>query len=210
MDECSLSAALNAEQRAVLDFWLGDGLLRGWPSEPLNDRWFGADGALDHEIGQRFGTLAELACAGGLTEWQAAPLPRLALVILLDQFPRNIFRGSAKAFAGDGRAQALVLGALQDEQDLKLPWVGRVFLYMPLMHAEVLALQQRCVQCFEQLLMLAPAALAKTLQGNLHFARSHREIIERFGRFPYRNEVLGRTSSAAEREFLKSGPRFGQ
>ncbi len=194
----------------MLDFWLGDGLRRGWPSENLSDRWFGADVALDREIGQRFGPLVGQALAGGLSNWEAAPLPRLSLVILLDQFTRNIFRGSAQAYAGDSRAQALVLDALRDGEDTTLPRVGRVFLHMPLMHAEDLALQQRCVEGFERLLAEAPAELHKTLQGNLRFARSHRDIIERFGRFPYRNAVLGRSSSAQERTFLESGPRFGQ
>lgn len=210
LSERSLSAALADDQRAVLDFWLGDGLLRGWPRKKMNDRWFGADVALDKEIGQRFGGLVDEARMGELNGWQAAPLPHLSLVILLDQFTRNIFRGRAAAYSGDNRAQELVRDALRDRLDQALPWVGRVFLYMPLMHAENLALQHQCVRCFEQLLAEAPAALHETLQGNLRFAKSHLDIIERFGRFPYRNAVLERSSSAAERNFFKSGPRFGQ
>ncbi len=210
LSERSLSAVLNDDQRTVLDFWLGDGVLHGWPGEKMNDRWFGVDAAVDSEIKQRFGSLVTQALADGLADWEAGPLQRLSLVILLDQFTRNIFRGSARAFAGDSRAQTLVLDALRDGQDAALPWVGRVFLYMPLMHAEDLTLQRQCVRCFERLLAEAPAPLHKTLQGNLRFAESHLDIIERFGRFPYRNAVLARSTSAAEHEFLKSGPRFGQ
>ena len=210
LTERNLSAALDSEQRAVLDFWLGDGLLHGWPSRPMNDRWFDADAVLDREIAQRFGALVEEALAKRLNRWDATPLSRLALVLVLDQFPRNIFRGSAKAFAGDGRAQRLVLDALRAGQDIELPWVGRAFLYMPLMHAEDLTLQQQCVECFEQLLAAAPSSLHQMLEGNVRAAKSHRDIIQRFGRFPHRNDALGRTSSAAEQEFLQSGPRFGQ
>ncbi|MEO8248801.1 MAG: DUF924 family protein [Burkholderiales bacterium] len=201
---------LTDEQLAVLEFWLADGLERGWPSAAMSQRWFGAAAALDREINQRFGALVRQAADGGLTEWEAAPLPRLALVILLDQFMRNLFRGQAEAFAGDSRSQRLVLDALGREMDAKLPWVGRVFLLMPLMHAEDLALQQRCVQGFEALAREVPQAIAREIEGNLRFAKSHLEIIESYGRFPYRNEVLARASTEAELEFLKNGPRFGQ
>ena len=202
--------ALSDEQRDVLDFWLGDGVTSGWPGEDFGPRWFGGDAALDREIGQRFGALVRQACNGGLIEWEAAPLPRLALVIVLDQFTRNVFRGTADAFSGDARAQALVLRALDERGDAQLPWVGRVFFYMPLMHAEDLALQRRCVECFEALRRDVPPALQREIDGNLRFARSHLEIIERFGRFPYRNAALGRESSAAELAFLQDGPRYGQ
>lgn len=205
-----MSHVLNASQREVLDFWLGDGLEHGWPSQDLGKRWFGGDAQLDREIDQRFGTFVHQACDGGLTDWEASPLPRLALVILLDQFTRNVFRGSAQAFSGDARSVQLVLASLRDGSDAQLPWVGRVFFYMPLMHAEDIELQRRCVRCFEALQREAPAVLHDEIGGSLRFAKSHLEMIERFGRFPYRNEVLRRESSAAEQEFLQHGPRFGQ
>lgn len=201
---------LTDHQRAVLDFWLADGLERGWPSEDMSQRWFGGDAALDREIDQRFGALVRRAASGGLTEWEVAPLARLALVLLLDQFTRNVFRGKAEAFSGDARSQRLVLDTLDRDMDAKLPWVGRVFLLMPLMHGEDMESQQRCVRGFEELTQRAPPEITKHIEGNLRFAKSHLEIIERFGRFPYRNEALGRESSAAELEFLKNGPRFGQ
>ena len=194
----------------VLDFWLADGLTEGWPTTDLNKRWFLGGKALDAEIDSRFGAAVRQAMAGGLQSWEADLLPRLALIILLDQFTRNVLRGSGEAFAGDARAQQLVQRTLAAGDDVRLPWVGRVFLYMPLEHAEDLALQQQCVACFTRLLDEAPAALKKPLQGNLDFAKQHHDIIKRFGRFPHRNAAMGRTSTAEEETFLIEGPRFGQ
>lgn len=199
-----------ATPACVLDFWLADGVSLGWPSQEMNKRWFTGGPALDQAIAQQFGSAVALAQAGGLADWEAAPQDRLALVIVLDQFSRNIFRGSARAFAGDARAQQLVQQTLATRQDRQLPWVGRVFMYMPLMHAENLALQDQCVACFAQLVAKVPDALKQRLQGNLDFARQHQAIISRFGRFPYRNAVLGRSNTPAEEEFLLKGPRFGQ
>lgn len=203
-------AGTPASPAAVLDFWLADGVALGWPTQDLGQRWFTGGPELDEAVRQQFGTAVALAQAGGLAEWETAPLDRLALVILLDQFTRNLFRGSARAFAGDARAQQLVHQTLAARQERQLPWVGRVFLYMPLMHAEDLALQDQCVDCFEKLLADAPEALKQRLQGNLDFARQHQAIISRFGRFPYRNAVLGRSHTPEEDEFLLKGPRFGQ
>jgi uncharacterized protein (DUF924 family) len=195
---------------AVLDFWLADGVTLGWPSQEMNKRWFTGGPELDQTIAHQFGSAVALAQAGGLADWETAPLDRLALIILLDQFTRNMFRGSARAFAGDARAQQLVQQTLADHTDQQLPWVGRVFLYMPLMHAENLALQDQCVACFARLGAEAPDALKQRLQGNLDFARQHQDIISRFGRFPYRNAALSRSNTPAEDEFLLKGPRFGQ
>jgi len=194
----------------VLDFWFGDGLQRDWPSNERQALWFGGGAEQDATIHRRFGTLVDSAFAGGLKDWEHTPSTRLALLVVLDQFSRNVHRGQARAFAGDARAQQLVLAALAAGEDERLALVGRVFLYMPLMHAEDLALQQRCVACFTALHRNSPPALRQTLAGNLRFAREHRDIIERFGRFPHRNAALGRESSAEEVTFLANGPRYGQ
>ena len=194
----------------ILDFWLGDGVALGWPSGDLNKRWFSGGAALDEEVRVRFGQAVHQALQGGLTDWEKPLHSRLALVILLDQFSRNVFRGAAQAFDGDARALQLTLHTLEQRQDRLLPWVGRVFMYMPLMHAENLALQNECTTRFEQLVADAPPDLKERLQGNLDFARQHRAIIEKFGRFPYRNAVLGRSNTPEEDEFLLKGPRFGQ
>lgn len=194
----------------VLRFWFADGLQHGWPSGPLNDLWFGGGPAQDALIRQRFGALVDDALSGGLTSWETPLDTRLALILVLDQFTRNVHRGQARAFAGDARAQQLVLHTLAQGQDTALPTVGRVFLYMPLMHAENLALQDECVARFTQLCQTAPPERRDTLAGNLRFAQQHRDIVAQYGRFPYRNAALGRTDTAAETAFLKNGPRFGQ
>ena len=141
---------------------------------------------------------------------QTPALGQLALVILLDQFTRSVFRGDGRAFSGDERAQQLVLQVIASKADQQLPYVGRVFLYMPLMHAETLALQNECVARFTQLVNDALPSLKERLQDNLDFARKHEEIIAQFGHFPYRNVALGRSSTAEEKVFLAEGPRFGQ
>lgn len=194
----------------VLDFWLGDGMARGWPTQDMNKRWFQGGAALDEEIRTRFGADVVQAVGGALQSWEGPIHSRLALVILLDQFSRNVYRGTAQAFASDARARQLTLRTLAAHEDLQLPWVARVFLYMPLMHAEEAALQQECVACFSRLLAEAPESLKPRIQGNLDFAREHQAIITRFGRFPYRNAVLRRVSTPEEEAFLLKAPRYGQ
>ena len=196
----------------ILDFWLGDGMdmASGWPTQDLNKRWFQGGVALDQEIKTRFGERVVQAINGELQDWAEQLASRLALIILLDQFTRNMLRASAQAFEGDARAQSVVLQTLQRHEDTQLPWVGRLFMYMPLMHAETLDLQEESIARFSSLLAEAPARLKPKLQGNLDFARQHHDIIEKFGRFPYRNVVLGRTSTPQELDFLRTGPRFGQ
>lgn len=204
----------NATPGDVLDFWLGDGVQHGWPTQDLSKRWFGGTTALDEEIKSCFGPRVLQALNGELGDWattaRTPALGQLAQLILLDQFTRNVFRGQGHAFSGDEHAQQLVQQAIADHADQQLPWVGRVFMYMPLMHAENLTLQTECVARFAQLVGDAPKNLEKQLQGNLDFAREHEEIIIRFGRFPYRNAALGRASTAEEEKFLATGPRFGQ
>jgi uncharacterized protein (DUF924 family) len=198
------------QTQEVLDFWFGDGLLRDWPTTDRNALWFGGGTAQDALITQRFGPLVESALGGGLCDWESGLESRLALIVVLDQFARNVFRGQARAFAGDGRAQTLVLQTLALAQDAELPSVGRVFLYMPLMHAESLALQEECVARFTRLLASTTPELHDTLASNLHFACQHLDIIKKFDRFPHRNAALGRVSTPEEEAFLTDGPRFGQ
>lgn len=201
---------MSAHPEEILEFWFGDGLSAGWPSDDRGGLWFGGGPELDRQISERFGSRVGQALDGQLTEWESGLQDRLALVILLDQFTRNVHRGHARAFAGDGRAQRLVLHSLALDQDADLPTIGRVFLYMPLMHAESPALQDECVLKFEALVRQSPPALQQKLQGNLKAAREHADIVHRFGRFPHRNAVLGRSSTPEETEFLTHGPRFGQ
>lgn len=202
---------MHTDTLAVLDFWFAATDDPGHAAP--RKAWFSKDAAFDAEIERRFGPLIEQALAGGLDGWitrPIEPLPALAQVIVLDQFTRNVFRGDARAFSGDTQAQQLVLQAIAAKADQQLPWVGRVFLYMPLMHAETRALQTECVARFVQLVSDAPEDLKERLRGNLDFARQHEDIIARFGRFPYRNAALGRANTADEEVFLTNGPRFGQ
>src|SRR3990167_925674 len=201
---------ITTQPQEVLDFWFGDGLLHDWPTSDRSALWFGGGAAQDALITQNFGALVESALGGGLHDWEAQLESRLALIVVLDQFTRNVFRGQARAFAGDGRAQKLVLQSLALAQDAELPRVGRVFLYMPLMHAENRALQDECVARFTHLLATTTPELRDTLAGNLRFAYQGVEIIKKFGRFPHRNAALGRVSTPEEEAFLKDGPRFGQ
>lgn len=194
----------------VLDFWLGDGLQRDWPSRNLGSLWFGGGADLDAQIRDRFGALVDAALDGRLFHWEGPLQARLALVIVLDQLTRNAFRGQARAFAGDGRAQKLVLHSLALAQDAELSRAGRVFLYLPLMHAESSVLQDASVQKFSELHEHAPAELRDTLAGHLRYAEEHRDIVRRFGRFPHRNAALGRPSTPEETAFLENGPRYGQ
>jgi uncharacterized protein (DUF924 family) len=194
----------------VLDFWFGDGLQLDWPSQDLNELWFGGGPAQDDAIRQRFGLLVDEALDGGLVDWEAQPRTRLALIVLLDQLARNVHRGQRRAFDGDGRAQRLSRRSLAEGMDTRLTPAGCVFLYMPLMHAENLELQDECVARFQQLVDSSPAPLRDKLASNLRFAVLHRDIVAEFGRFPHRNAALGRDCTPEEAAFLKDGPRFGQ
>ena len=194
----------------VLAFWFGDDLMRDWPAPFFEQRWFAAGAALDAEIDEQFGGLVDAALYSELVDWESKPLSRLALILLLDQFSRHRYRGQAQAFAGDHRAVTLVNEGLAVGMDARLSWAGRVFFYMPLMHAEDEDLQQRCIDCFERAQAEAPASIADKLADNLRFAREHAQIIQTFGRFPHRNAVLGRESTPAEVAFLETGPRYGQ
>lgn len=194
----------------ILSFWFGDSLEQGWPVQSRNKLWFRADAAVDTEIETRFADQVELALMGELVDWEAKPLSRLALIILLDQFPRNIWRGTARAFAGDHRALTLTCEGLATGMSDKLPWIGRVFFCMPLMHAEDLDMQNLAVSTYQRMVDRAPPEIADGMRHNLDFAIEHRDIIERFGRFPHRNDALGREDTEEERLYLRDGARYGQ
>ncbi|MEP7283323.1 MAG: DUF924 family protein [Rubrivivax sp.] len=176
----------------VLGFWFGPA--------PWAERveWFRKDPAFDDTIRSRFGTLVERALDGPLG-WDRDPRGTLAELIVLDQFPRNLFRGDARAFAGDARARTLAAALVDRALDQALPPHGRWFAYLPFEHAEDLALQDRSVALFERLRHDAPEAASPTV---LDYAQRHRDVIQRFGRFPHRNAALGRVSSADEAAYL--------
>lgn len=177
-------------------------MLQFWFLDLLPEHWFGSSPDIDAVIKERFGATWSQAAAGELDHWAQTPRSLLALVIVLDQFSRNLHRESAQAYSQDERAQALVRDAIENGWDEKLGMDERQFLYMPLMHAEDLALQKMGVERFE--------ALAQTASSVIEYAERHREIIERFGRFPYRNLVMDRETTKLEADWIKEhGNPFG-
>jgi len=204
------------EARGVREFWFGRAPLT---ADALNTRmrfWFGSGAGefghrRDEHIRVRFGELLERAAAGHLGAWADGPRRRLSLIILLDQFPRNMFRGTARAFAYDDQALALTMSGMQCAADAALNVVERVFFYMPLQHAERAEVQDEARAAYRRLLGEASEDLHAFFASALRSAENHRAIIERFGRFPHRNRVLGRTSTPAEEEWLRQGgDSFGQ
>ena len=178
----------------VLAFWFGD-------ADAVDQRWFRRSDAFDAEIGARFGATVQDALAGRLDGWAARPPGVLASIVLLDQFTRNMYRGTPAAFAGDVQALALARHLLDSDEHLQLPPLQRWFAYLPLEHAEDLALQQQCVRLFEALAAEA-GPHREALSGALDYARRHHDVIVRFGRFPHRNAILGRASTREEAAFL--------
>jgi uncharacterized protein (DUF924 family) len=178
---------MDTRAQAILDFWLDEVGEQGWYEENHD---------LDRTVRERFEALWETGRQGELKDWICKPESALALVILLDQFPRNMFRGSAKAFSSDARALAVAKAALARGFDERIERPAKQFFYLPLMHSEVLADQDRSVRLF---------LLAAGQSDSLKHARAHRAVIRRFGRFPYRNEALGRTMRAVERVWLDGG-----
>ncbi|HWH81440.1 MAG TPA: DUF924 family protein [Burkholderiaceae bacterium] len=194
--------SLPADAQAVLDFWFGP------EASPEHGRaremWFRKSDATDRAIAQRFGPLIERALRGELAAWALQPLSALAQVIVLDQFTRNVFRDTPRAFAGDAQALAGAQAMVAAGTDAALPPQLRAFVYLPFEHAESVALQDEAVQRFERL-----AAEAPELHDALAYAHKHRDVIRRFGRFPHRNAVLQRQSSPEEEAFLREpGSRF--
>lgn len=169
----------------ILGFWRAAG----------PDRWWRKDDAFDSQVRERFAHVWDAARNGQLSSWQASDNGALALVIVLDQFPRNIFRNDARAFATDGAAREIASRAIAEGRDRRIEAILRAFMYLPFMHSESLADQERCVALLRQ----------SGNEENLKFALEHAEIIRKFGRFPHRNPVLGRETKPEEVTFLESG-----
>lgn len=198
-----MDAAVDPRAAAVLDYWFGAAVDDAEVFAEKGALWFGANAAVDAEIRARFAALREDAIAGKLDHWLASPRGRLALVILLDQFSRNLLRGDPRAFAHDALARGWVDDGLHLGADRALRICERVFFYLPLEHSESLSDQQHSVALFSVLRDEAPAALRVRCDDYLHYAERHRDIVARFGRFPHRNAILGRASTIEEIEFLK-------
>ena len=196
--------------KEILDFWFGDLDEHGLPDSDHRNRWFRSSKKFDQEIRRRFLSMVLFASEQGLNHWRKEAGGRLAEIILLDQFSRNIFRGGALAFEQDKLANKLCKEAMRKGYDMALPPVQRAFIYMPLEHIERLEDQVLSVECYEQLVASTSGMLQKFMKSFLKSAQDHKEIIERFGRFPHRNQALGRLSTDAEKEYLGTARRFGQ
>jgi uncharacterized protein (DUF924 family) len=175
-----------------------DEVLSFWLDEVGEARWYTQDDDLDAQITTRFRSAWEGACAGRYSLWLTYPSGALAYIILMDQFPRNMFRQCGRAFASDRAALTAAKAAVDKRWDMRIDEPARQFFYLPMMHSENLCDQERCVRLLCQ-------RMPKTGAGNLLHARAHREVIRKFGRFPYRNAVLARASTATESDYVSAG-----
>jgi len=203
------------EALEVRQFWFGRQPLKPDGTSERLALWFGSDAEeqqqTDELVRSRFGALIERAAAGDLIAWADSPRRCLSLILLLDQFPRHVYRGTARAFATDRDALALTLSGMQAAADAALSPVERIFFYMPLQHAELPDAQEESVAAYRRLLNEAPRELHSMFVSSLESAELHYSIIARFGRFPHRNHVLRRANTAEEAAFLREGGEaFGQ
>lgn len=201
----------DAGYEEVLAFWFA-----GAEGDPVaaaarEGFWFGGSADADARVRERFASTVDAAGRGELDAWRQAPHPALALVLVLDQFPRNLWRGSGRAFAHDAHALGVAREALERGFLPRLAPLEQAFLLLPLQHSERAEDQRESVRRSEDLVRAAPPEWRPLLEHYAHFARQHRDLIERFGRFPHRNRALGRTPTREEEAWLRGGgPSFGQ
>ena len=188
----------------ILDFWFGDLGHADLPSSDRTNLWFGENEQLKLSMLKTFRQEYDRAIQGELTLWSDCPRGRLALIILLDQFSRCLYRNSPEAFTQDEIAQKLCLDGLQKHMDQSLTLIERVFFYMPLVHAESNERQEQSIRLFQSLVSLSMSETTQVYQLFLAYAYAHFRVIKEFGRFPQRNIILGRASTDAETAFLKN------
>jgi len=189
------------KQQEILDFWFGELFSDGTAQEGKRGRWYKKDREFDALVKEKFGEDVEKARVGKYDKWRETPEGALALILLLDQFARNIYRDTKERYAGDKKAQNIALDAVENGFDGEFLLAKRQFMYMPLMHAENRKLQKQSVLLFRALTEEVAERLKKRVA--LHYAKKHADIIEQFGRFPYRNKILGRDSTPEEIIFLQ-------
>ena len=194
----------------ILSAWFADQTRDNPGLDARMNRWFGENAELDIKVRHRFGSLIQRASDGELEHWAQTPLGRLALILLIDQFRRNVYRSTADAFSHDRAALKLCVEGAIAKHDQKLTPIQRVFFYMPMQHAESLKVQKKSVAVFRALANAATESDKDMFETFADFAELHHDIVEQFGRFPHRNPILGRESSAKEKEYLEDGPTFGQ
>jgi uncharacterized protein (DUF924 family) len=195
----------------ILSFWFKEQELSAPQIDRRMDTWFSEDPVFDHEIEKEFLGDIERASNGELNYWADEPRGRLALILLIDQFRRNIYRNTAKAFSKDKIALKLCVEGAMEKKDKGLTPIQKVFFYMPLQHAESAKVQAKSVELFTRLAESVSPTYRETLLTIAQFAELHRDIIDQFGRFPHRNELLGRENTPEEDEYLAGdSPDFGQ
>ncbi|MBT8092872.1 MAG: DUF924 domain-containing protein [Gammaproteobacteria bacterium] len=211
----SMGATITDEDQvrieAVLSFWFQEQALTAPQIDRRMEIWFGSSPLFDHEIVENFGNDVELASKGKLDHWADSPRGLLALILLVDQFRRNIHRGTAKAFSKDKLALKLCVEGAMQKKEQDLTPIEKVFFYMPLQHAESSKVQAKSVELYQRIAESVSPTYRETFETVLQFAELHKDIIDQFGRFPHRNQLLGRENTPEEDEYLSSdSPDFGQ
>lgn len=211
----SVEASITDEDQAriekILDFWFKEQRLSAPQIDARMDVWFGDDQQFDQQIIDDFGDDVQQAADGALNHWAADATGRLALIILLDQFPRNIYRNKAQAFANDKAALKFCVEGAMEKKDKGLTSIQRVFFYMPLQHAESRKVQAKSVRIFNRIAEAVSPTMKETFETFAQFAELHADVVEQFGRFPHRNQLLNRNNTPEEEEYLAAdGPSFGQ
>lgn len=204
MPKKKLAAKITDTDRidAIMDFWFGDLQKADLPGSQNTTLWFGGSKEIDGQIKALFAKDLESAILGKYDHWVETPRGTLALIILFDQFSRNIYRSQAAAFAQDDKALTLCLNGIKQQQDHTLTLIQRVFFYMPLEHSEKIERQEQSVSAFQTLASISMPETAGVYQAFLKYAFMHYDVIKQFGRFPHRNAVLARNSTEAELLFL--------
>lgn len=208
---CAARSGLQATEEDILSFWFADAVEN--PAQAMQRRsfWFQANPAVDELISRRFSTSIQCAARGDLSAWEQTPRACLALVILLDQFPRNLHRGKSEAFQYDSRALGVASRGVETGHLEKLSTIEQCVFVLPYEHSEDVSVQRAGIGLFERIVAGADPEWEPSARVSLHFARRHLEIVKRFGRFPHRNAVLGRPSTSAEQAYLEGGGEsFGQ
>ena len=211
----SMDATITDEDQArieaILSFWFKEQQLSAPQIDQRMEIWFGEDPVFDHEIEKEFASDVDAASAGKLNHWAVDSHGRLALIILIDQFRRNIYRNTADAFAKDDLALRLCVEGAMEKKDKGLTPIQRVFFFMPLQHAESRKVQAKSVELYNRLAETVSTTERETFLTVAQFAELHRDIVEQYGRFPHRNKLLKRENTAEEDEFLAGdSPDFGQ
>lgn len=210
-NEPTITGADRDRIEAILTFWFKEQNLSAPQIDGRMDVWFGEDPVFDEEIVREFSAQVEDASAGRLDHWAGDSRGRLALIILLDQFRRNIYRNKPEAFALDKAALKLCVEGAMEKKDKGLSPIERVFFYMPLQHAESRKVQEKSVQIYDKLAEAVSPTLRETFNTVAQFAELHADIVRQFGRFPHRNAILDRENTPEEAEYLAGdAPTFGQ